>query len=170
MRLIALILVSLMLGASGHANSNDKTLWGKSLYGMTPAQVLKAFPTAQKNPTPQTVPLTNSQSHVIILNQRIYDLEFNIDFYFNHQGLVQVTLVAKRASRERINLIESLLDEKYGEPIDTKSNSVAPAHVDYETDRYSAPLSVGVVVYGESHNLKLLIIYGHSRYDIMNSL
>ena len=96
--LIQAILITLAIHSTGYANGNDKTLWGQAEYGMTSAQVLKVFPDAKKNPKPSTVPLTNSQSHVIIPIKRIHDLEFKIAFYFNDQGLVQVTLAARRAS------------------------------------------------------------------------
>jgi hypothetical protein len=168
--LIQIILITLAIHSTGCTDGNDKKLWGKSEYGMTQAQVLKIFPDAKKNPEPNTSPLSNSQSHVIIPSKRIYDLDFKIEFYFNNQGLVQVTLVAKLASRERADFMNSLLDEKYGEPINIKKNSITSSHVDYEADWYSAPLSVNVIAYGDPYRLKLFIIYDHSRYEAMNSL
>jgi hypothetical protein len=154
-----------MLVASGHANSNDKTLWGKSEYGMTPAQVLKAFPDAQKNPNPDGVALNNSQSYVIIPSKRIHDIEFNVEFYFNDSGLVQVTLEAKRTYRRGAEQMANLLMEKYGKPTSEKDNSVV-----WRIEWYQAPLSIEMAHYGDPDAPSLYIFYDHSRYDAINSL
>jgi hypothetical protein len=165
MKYIMIILVSLMLGASGHASSNDKTLWGKAEYGMTPAQVLKAFPFAQKNPRPQTVALSNSQSYIIIPSKRIHDIEFNVAFFFNDHGLAQVTLEAQRTYRRGAKQMASLLMEKYGKPVSETDNTVV-----WKIEWYHAPLSIEMAHYGDPDAPSLYIFYGHSRYDAMNSL
>lgn len=151
-----------MLGASGHANSNDKALWGKSEYGMTPAQVLKAFPDAHKNPNPDRVALSNSTSKVIIPSKRIFNIDFNISFFFNNTGLVQVTLKSKGTSGSHAQHLTSLLTGKYGKPIEIKENKYYK-----DVDWYDAPLSISYSWYMDTPEI---IIYGHSRYDAMNSL
>jgi hypothetical protein len=91
---------------------------------MTPAQVLKAFLTALKNPKPDGVALNNSQSYVIIPSKRIQSIEFNVAFFFNDSGLVQVTLKAKRSYRRSAEQMASLLAEKYGKPVSEADNTV----------------------------------------------
>jgi len=88
--LIQVILITLAIHSAGCTDSSDKTLWEQAEYGMTPAQVLKIFPDAQKNPKPTFSQHNNSQSHVIIPTKLIHGVDFKVSFSFNSTGLVEV--------------------------------------------------------------------------------
>ena len=163
--LIQVILITLAIHSVGFSDSKDKTLWGGAEYGMTPAQVLKVFPDAQRNPKPETVALSLSQSHVIIPSRRINGAEYEVTFYFNTNGLAQVTLLSEYASRLNSNSIESILREKYGEPVKVKDNKVVR-----DVEWYIEPLSVSILYIGDPDIPTLRIYYTRSRYDAMNSL
>jgi len=165
--LIQVILTTLAIHSTGYAGSNDKTLWRQAEYGMTPAQVLKVFPHAQKNPNPDRVSLTMSYSHVIIPSTRISSIDFEVSFFFNATGLVQVTLIAERTINEYSKQLVSLLNQKYGKPIEIDGNSCYD-----RVEWYADQLSISIFnEYSPCYdNSSVSIYYGHSRYDAMNSL
>jgi hypothetical protein len=165
--LIQVILITLAIHSTGYAASNDKTLWGQAEYGMTPAQVLKVFPDAQKNPKPKTSPRNNSHSHVIIPTKNIHGVFFEVSFSFSSTGLTKVTLHSSLSSEKTSNLMESLLREKYGTPAEIDDYKMTR-----KVDWYESPVSIQLSYYrdGVSGHPSLFIIYDHFRYDAVNSL
>tara|TARA_R110000764_G_scaffold233283_1_gene326165 strand:- start:1872 stop:2384 length:513 start_codon:yes stop_codon:yes gene_type:complete len=164
--LIQVVLITLAIHSTGYANGNDKTLWGQAEYGMTPAQVLKVFPDAQKNPKPKTSPRNNSHSHVIIPTKNIHGVFFKVSFSFSSTGLTKVTLHSSHSSRRISDLMESLLCERYGTP-----SQIDDYEMKRQIDWYESPVSIQLSYYrdGVSGHPSLFIIYDHFRYDAVNS-
>ena len=163
--LIQIILITLAIHSTGYASS--KTLWDQAEHGMTPAQVLKVFPDAKKNPNPDFVQLSKSTSKVVIPSKRIHNIDFEVSFFFNSTGLVQVTLSSRYTSNQNAQFLNSLLTQKYGQPVKVWQNSCYKDIVWYD-----APLSIDSSTFISPcyEKPRIIIIYNHSRHDAMNSL
>jgi hypothetical protein len=157
------MLITLAIHSTGCTDSNDKTLWGEAEYGMTPAQVLKVFHDAEKNPKPDTV--KSSKSHVIIPSRIVHDVKFEVSFYFNDKGLAQVTLESKPCSSSSSELMENLLREKYGTPISIKDYGIVR-----NLEWFDIPTSITLLYYPSPTDRTLYIIYNHGRNHAMDSL
>lgn len=134
---------------------------------MTPAQILKVFPDAQKNPNPDGVELTKSASYVIIPSTRISSIDFKVSFFFNATGLVQVTLHSKPTINAYLKQLVGLLHGKYRKPVTIDSNSCYDI-IEWYADKLS--ISAHTEYSPCYDNSSVIIIYGYSRYDAMNSL
>jgi len=183
--LIQVILITLAIHSAGCTDSSDKQLWGQAESGMTPAQVLKVFPDAKKNPKPTFSPHNNSQSHVIIPTKLIHGVDFKVSFSFNSTGLVGVGFHSKYSSKKTASLMESLLSEKYGAPAKIIDNTMTQLR---KVEWYDTPVSILLSYYGDIDGdtdgdidggdldggdlvfPSLFITYDHFRYDAVNSL
>lgn len=141
---------------------------------MTPAQVLKVFPDAQKNQKPTISPHNNSQSHVIIPTKKIHGVFFKVSFSFNSTGLTEVTLHSTHSSRRISDLMESLLCERYGTPAEIDDYGMTR-----QVDWYESPVSIHLTYYrdidtdldaGDLVFPSLFITYDHFRHEAVNSL
>jgi hypothetical protein len=159
--LIHAVLITLAINSAGYAN--DKTLWIGAELGMTPAQVLKVFPDARKNPEPKTV--KSSKSYIIIPSRIVHDVKFEVSFYFNDKGLAQVTLESKPCSSGNSELMENLLREKYGTPISIKNYGIVR-----NLEWFDAPTSITLLYYPAPTDRTLYIIYNRDRNNAINSL
>jgi hypothetical protein len=161
--LVQVILITLAIHSIGYANS--KTLWGKSEYGMTPAQILKVFPDAVRSPNYDGVA---TEGKVIIPSLAINSHEFEVHFLFGQKGLIVVSLVSRNSGDDTFYRFARLLRLKYGKPLlvidlpDIKNRS---------TEWYDAPLSVKIFsTLSHPDYLGFSIAYSHEKHEAMNSL
>lgn len=123
-KIIAFMLVSILVASVSLAADDPKNIagYGKTVWGMTPDEVLKAeAQRAEKLEKP--VKYTTGIGLIIINGIEIGAAKFNAIFIFDGSGkkLEQVNLKSLEEKNDGINIlnfsyIEKLLTEKYGAP------------------------------------------------------
>lgn len=143
--LIVVVCSTLTFAASPGAGGKA---WREARWGMTPAQVLKAFPgEAQAVPVTEDTPSEEGKEVdlVIIPSVDVGGVTFEASFGFTKSKLSVLRLTAKLSDAAGLasgfEEVESLLRSKYGKPVSEARKDNVP-HVNWQTGGTSVSLAM----------------------------
>jgi len=100
--------------------SAQVALWGKTKEGMSPQQVMKLYPEAEKSTKKSSFPDYNNSWELVFIKKKLLAIDmyshYKVTFYFNDDGLQKVSLLSLNANTTQKDELIRLLSKKYGAP------------------------------------------------------
>ena len=159
------------------ADEGEVTLWGKAKAGMTPEEVMDAYPdkatmnlTEEKKNKDGTDKLVTIKNIKMTSNSKIRKItsSFSVDFYFYNNHLLRVVLLNASGdiiSRELYNTLLNSLRDKYGNEINScksaKTNNYHYLCVDNEVNWHLSDKNISLQ-YFDRYDNRILISYEYN--------